>query len=80
MVVVDELAVLDLFTGLPHQQGADRVLAHDGVEQPTDLLLAPHEGPLDIWQPESPALRLGIVEVGDNLADRQFPVLHRLRP
>ncbi|MCY1382168.1 hypothetical protein D9M69_701580 [compost metagenome] len=80
VVVIDELAVFDLFTRLPHQQGTDRVLAHDGVKQATDLLLAPDERPLNIGQPEAAPLRFGVIQIRDDFADRQLPVLHSLHP
>jgi methylase of polypeptide subunit release factors len=61
--VVDELAPSDAYFRLPYQEGADRVLSQDGIEQAADLVFRPDERALDVRQPET-AVFIRIVEVG----------------
>ena len=75
MEVVDELAAADLASRLPDQQRADRILPENGIEQSTDLLLAPDKRPLNVGQPE-PTLFLGIVEECDDLAEGMLRRFH----
>ena len=67
-VQIYKLTVFNGFFCLPDKQSADRVFAHDGVEQFGNLLLAPYKWTLNIGEPKSPALCLFIVQIIDDLA------------
>src|SRR5688572_24740648 len=67
--VVYKLASANGKLRLPDQERADRILPQDRVEEAADLLLRPHERPLNVGQPEAPIL-LDVVEVRHDLAER----------
>ncbi len=50
MVVATAVIRRTLRFDTPEQELSERVSLHQAVEQPADLILAPHEFPLDRWQ------------------------------